>query len=421
MCHVSYEQTTSRAAFPAELTEKLSGLVGVDVLLGSSYEPTMNKGFAQIVRSLTRCGLRIELVTNGTLLHDDNLAALAEANVRLLVVSFDGASKAVYEHIRRRADYDGVIDSVRAARERLAPETLFVVNATVMRSNLEEIAASVALWDRERFDQIRFIAMVTRHPDMNAESLFPLHERYHANLDAAAEELIDARRRISMASPYFNASPLRHKYPDNVHGAVVSSGHPETRPIAELRAEHQLGAGPGMSWPCRSPWTFARILPNGDVELCFKWRVGNLRDQSFKDIWFGPKAAAVRRRVIKETSICPACDHYRLCLKGGSLDTAKAESYWINDDRAFMIERVGDYNIVAAKDRFLALHRALGEVDAPALSAGLMPGVLVRPSREAALAVAKRRSARSRWRRKAEAALARISGAAWRLGSTTRL
>ena len=29
-------------------------------------EPTMNKGFAQIVRTLTRIGLRIELITNGT-------------------------------------------------------------------------------------------------------------------------------------------------------------------------------------------------------------------------------------------------------------------------------------------------------------------------------------------------------------------
>jgi MoaA/NifB/PqqE/SkfB family radical SAM enzyme len=68
MCHVSYEATESRPVFPAELTDRLAGLAGVDILLGSNYEPTMNKGFPQIVRSLTRHGLRIELITNGTLL-----------------------------------------------------------------------------------------------------------------------------------------------------------------------------------------------------------------------------------------------------------------------------------------------------------------------------------------------------------------
>src|SRR5204863_1285763 len=144
-------------------------------------------------------------------------------------------------------------------------------------------------------------------PVMEPESIFPLRERYHANLDAAAEELIARRRRISMASPYFHQSRLRLTHPDKVVGPVVVSGNPDTRKIAELRADYQLGAGPGMTWPCRSPWTFARILPTGDVELCFKFVVGNLRERAFKDIWFGEAATAVRARVIAETTICPAC------------------------------------------------------------------------------------------------------------------
>jgi hypothetical protein len=37
----------------------------------------MNKGFAQIVRTLARIGLRIELIANGTLLDDHTIAALA--------------------------------------------------------------------------------------------------------------------------------------------------------------------------------------------------------------------------------------------------------------------------------------------------------------------------------------------------------
>jgi len=66
MCHVSYMPDEPRPIFPAKLAGKLQGLAGTEVLLGSGFEPTMNKGFAQIVRTLTRIGLRIELITNGT-------------------------------------------------------------------------------------------------------------------------------------------------------------------------------------------------------------------------------------------------------------------------------------------------------------------------------------------------------------------
>ena len=66
MCHVSYMPDEPRPMFPAELAGKLQGLAGTEILLGSGFEPTMNKGFAQIVRMLARLGLRIELITNGT-------------------------------------------------------------------------------------------------------------------------------------------------------------------------------------------------------------------------------------------------------------------------------------------------------------------------------------------------------------------
>jgi radical SAM protein with 4Fe4S-binding SPASM domain len=327
MCHVSYMSVDSRPVFPAELVDKLDGLAGTEILIGSGFEPTMNKGFARIVRSLTRIGMRIELLTNGTLLEGDIVDALAEAHVRLMVVSFDGARKATYEYIRRRARYEDTLARIKATKSRMAASTLWALNCTVTRPNINEVAETVALWDGVGFDRVRFIAGVVRHPDMQAENIYPVRDRYHANLDAAAEELIASRRRISIASAYFESSPLKKKYPERFHGAVVNSGHPGERGVAELRSVYQLGAGPGMTWPCQSPWTFARIGSNGEVRLCIHFGIGNLRDRSFKDIWFGPEATEVRERVAREAAICPSCDHYRMCLRGGSIEVDKAESY----------------------------------------------------------------------------------------------
>src|SRR5260370_42481950 len=101
MCQVSYMPDEPRPVFPAELAEKLEGLAGTEILLGSGFEPTMNKNFVQIVRTLTRIGSRIELLTQGTLPAADPLAPLANANVRLLVVSFARALPATSQHLRR--------------------------------------------------------------------------------------------------------------------------------------------------------------------------------------------------------------------------------------------------------------------------------------------------------------------------------
>jgi radical SAM protein with 4Fe4S-binding SPASM domain len=261
----------------------------------------------------------------------------------------------------------------------MAPSTLYAANCTVMRANVDEVGEAVALWDEIGFDQIRFIAMVVRHPAMESESIFPLRERYHANLDAAAEELIARRRRISMGSPYFQQSPLRGKHPENFIGPVVVSGNPNTREVAELRADYQLGAGPGMTWPCRSPWTFARILPIGDVELCFKFVVGNLRERAFKDIWFGEQATAVRARVIAETAICPACEHYRFCLRGGSIATDDPASYVAPQISAppRLVESVGAHNIISWRDRYYALPQGLGSLDVERAELETLPDTFI--------------------------------------------
>ena len=57
--------------------------------------------------------------------------------------------------------------------------------------------------------------------------------------------------------------------------------------------------------PCVALNAHLRILPNGDVPTCqFNTRkVGNLRRQSFREIWFGPAAGSRRDWVRK----CPGC------------------------------------------------------------------------------------------------------------------
>src|SRR5687767_13534150 len=140
MCHVSFMGEEPRPTMEASILDRLTGLRGVHVIIGSGFEPMMNREFSTIVRKLTEIDATVELITNGTLLTADNLSALVDADVRIFNFSFDGIRPENYEHIRRRARHDETIGSILRAREAFAGrETRFCINSTMMKRNMHEI------------------------------------------------------------------------------------------------------------------------------------------------------------------------------------------------------------------------------------------------------------------------------------------
>jgi radical SAM protein with 4Fe4S-binding SPASM domain len=54
---------------------------------------------------------------------------------------------------------------------------------------------------------------------------------------------------------------------------------------------------------CPAPFYMSSVAANGDVTICcvdWSWssKVGNLRDQSLKDIWYGPALNEIRRKLL---------------------------------------------------------------------------------------------------------------------------
>lgn len=80
----------------------------------------------------------------------------------------------------------------------------------------------------------------------------------------------------------------------HLHGNVVSSTNPLTKIVPRNRQQFQTSVDNDGNVRCSSPFTFARILFNGDVQLCYQFSVGNLHTESFEQIWNGKKSHAVR-------------------------------------------------------------------------------------------------------------------------------
>ncbi|MBI4678656.1 MAG: radical SAM protein [Elusimicrobia bacterium] len=56
---------------------------------------------------------------------------------------------------------------------------------------------------------------------------------------------------------------------------------------------------------CDGPWRQVNLFPNGDVWACPDFVLGNITEQGFADIWEGPKARALRRRIYRR--LFPTC------------------------------------------------------------------------------------------------------------------
>jgi radical SAM protein with 4Fe4S-binding SPASM domain len=399
MCHVSYMPDEPRPSLDASLIDRLACLRGAYFIIGAGFEPMMHRDFAAIIRKLSAIDAQIETITNGTLLSEDNVLALLDADLRVFQFSFDGIAPSTYEYVRRRARYASTMEAILKTQERLSRKaTLFSVNSTVMKGNMAEIPETVAFWDRANFHRVNFISMVVRYnePALIRESLFPVRQEFYRLLDEAAEDVITRKRKITVTNSWFRRSPIARRFPANVDGEKVFSDNPETRLIHNVR-HYQLGPGPGMTFPCNSPWSYARILPNGDVQLCYQFQIGNLNRQSFEEIWFGDAANAVRERVTRIPQVCETCDYFRFCLKGTALNYEEAATYFAGDlleglqsvdfdtgnlvvtrvAPPVLVETVESFNIVRFRDQYIAVPHALGPMDLQQVDAGALPGVLV--------------------------------------------
>ena len=299
MCHVYFEAPLSRRRIDvAHLLKRLksAGLGGRWLMVSSGYEGTAHPEFANLVNGASGLGMKIELTTNGSLLTPALVADIAGADFRYVTLSFDGSSKETFEYIREGANFERTVERIEHFRESLRRQgTFFNVNHTTMARNLDEIPETVRFWDDRDIDQIFFIGMRVRPAaGQDAKHATETVEGRTADvvraLEAAAEMVIAEKRRIAIASPYILKSDLARRHPGLVAHHVVRSAHPDSRIAVNPRSYYQNGAYPGMAVDCRSPFKFARIDYNGDVFLCQQFKIGNIADHDFNDIWHGERA-----------------------------------------------------------------------------------------------------------------------------------
>ncbi len=402
MCHVSFMPSEKHPVFDVKLVPKLKALRGAYASIGSGFEPLLYNDFDRLMGGFADLGVRMQLITNGTLLNKNKIQILLDCDMDIINFSFDGIRRETFEHIRRGADHAETLRNILDARAQFAcRETAFLINTTTMRSNLEESIEILDFWDRYNFDVVRFLPMVVRYPDQELirESLYPIKEDMKRVFDEAALHLIQGNLRTVMLLPYLYASQVRSRFSENYTGLYVSSNNSTKRKILSLRERFQLGDHPLMRfYDCRAAFTTATILANGDVQLCYKYSIGNLHTDSFEDIWFGEEANRIRHLIISEPEDCAACDCFKFGIAFHKLDADCVENYFTGELSAYVKDvdfRTGlihakvtpkpprlvlseeGYNIVAYGDKYFGIPHAAGPLEVDKADCSSLPNVIV--------------------------------------------
>jgi radical SAM protein with 4Fe4S-binding SPASM domain len=370
MCHVSFMPQGPRAHIGLEPLRKLRVLKDALIVLGSNFEPTMHPEFPQMLSMFNEFGFRLDIVTNGTLLNDRIIDTMTEGNFGRIAFSFDGIRKETYEYIRRNANYERTVENILKTRKAfVGRDTFFCINNVIMRCNIDELIEAVDFWDANNFDRMNLVFMVLRENNewLSQQNLHPIRDYAYDKLDEAAEHVIEKNKRLMVGCAYYSRSTLKRVYPNNFEDSLVFADRSSYERFPRIeKTALQRGTFAGMKFKeCRSAFVFARILPNGDVQLCYKEIVGNINAASFEEIWFGEKAGDFRKKLMATTDLCKSCTYWLFCLNQHNLDTDDGCSYLGGTFRhpSLAEENYKGYNIISFRGRFYGLAQGEGRLD----------------------------------------------------------
>lgn len=242
------------------------------LVLSILTEPFMTRDFPDRLARVRELGVPCsEIITNGTLLNEGSIGKILDAGITCVTFSVDGGTKETYESIRTGARFETVMfnwslfQSMRRNRKATLPQLR--LNHVLSELNVDRFDDFLGLARRLRPEKVGVRTVSRMSGALIQESRDP---EFWKKIAIARAKLADFCRRTG----------------------VEDAGFLRDRPTPI-----ELFDDVGDKRICRAPWESLAIYPNGDVFPCMAWTrppAGNLRRQTFQEIWNGDGISALR-------------------------------------------------------------------------------------------------------------------------------
>ena len=282
-------------------------------------EPFLYPDILPLIREVKKRSLTCTIITNGGRL-EMHARELVEAGIDSVAVSIDGPPE-VHDRIRgQKGAYQKAVAGIRALagwREKLGrvlPMQIAILPITDL--NLESVAPAVAALRELPLDTINvglrwFIpkAVGAEYESVMRET-FGIEASSWKGFEFDASDLVATRGRQMGDLVRLLKGLKRRRFLDSTLGRPWVSFVPDVpaERVPEYFRDFSQTFGHDL---CPVAWYFAQVEPDGEVCFCGDFPdyfIGNVRKQSFREIWTGKKAWRFREKLAKEPlPICARC------------------------------------------------------------------------------------------------------------------
>ena len=281
------------------------------VVVLSGGEPLLREEVFDIAAHGTKLGLRMCLATNGSLVTSEVCRNMQATGIKMVSLSLDGASAAVHDDFRRQSGaFDGVMQAIELFKEHKIP---FLINSSFTKRNQEEAARLYPLVKKLGATAwYLFMIVPTGRGEEIMDELIPPDEyeamlNWHYEMEKEEDELL---MRPTCAPQYYRLVLQRAK----------ADGEGFKR--------RSLSFSTGGSKGCLAGQLICLIDVDANVLPCsyFPKAAGNIREQSFKDIWENAPLFQEMRDFKAYKGSCGHCEYLNVC--GG----CRARAYAMTGD-----------------------------------------------------------------------------------------
>jgi heme b synthase len=281
------------------------------VIVLSGGEPLLRKDVFDIARYGTEKGLRMCLATNGTLVTDEICERIKSSGIRIVSLSLDGASEEIHDDFRKqKGAFAGTINAAKLFKKYGIE---FIINSSFTRRNQEDISRVYEL-AKELGATAWYMFMIV--PTGRGEEIM---DELISKEDY--EEVLDWHYQMEKGEKDMLVRPTCAPH---YYRVVLQKSKGEGEKFERRSLKFSTGGAKG----CIAGQLIALIDVDGNVLPCsyFPKYAGNVREQSFKEIWEDSELFQDLRNFKKYKGKCGTCEFINVC--GG----CRARAYSVYGD-----------------------------------------------------------------------------------------
>jgi heme b synthase len=270
--------------------------VAKPIIILTGGEPLLREDIFDIATYGTKIGLRMVMAPNGTLVTESVARRLMDAGIKRISISIDGSTAESHDTFRKvEGAFEGAINAMKIAKK---VGLDFQVNTTITKTNL---------------DQIPKIQKLAVEMGAVAHHIFLLVPTGRGKY--IVDQAIDAAEYEETLNWFYDQrdkTPLELKATCAPHYYRILRQRAKEEGKSVSFQTHGLDA---VTRGCLGGIGFCFISHRGDVQPCgfLSANCGNVRQQSFADIWNHSEVLNDLRDYDKLSGKCNPCEFKRVC------------------------------------------------------------------------------------------------------------